>query len=178
MKLKEITMESDSLGLTTGITIEAEYNPWEDTDQEWLNTLYAWGCDPPLQRSHVRYGDFKSSIVVPKHYIEKVYHNAKKNTTVVLFRDPWTFGRPMKRVKVKRSNDDVDDIYMAVASAVMIHKYGTNSAFKAKIRRKLPKGFEGRPNAYQMMAAAEVSDIYESWENFCKIVDEKKEEHE
>lgn len=111
--------------------------------------------------------------------IHKIYRNPQKGTTVVLFKTDrfiMTNGKEHYfRIKVKRDSEDQDDIYMAVASAVMIRKYKSNSQFKAHIRRSIPKGSDGQPYVYQLMAAAEVSDIYGSWEKFCKIVDEKME---
>lgn len=55
----------------------------------------------------------------------------------------------------------------------MIRKYESNSAFKAHIREVLPGGYVGRPDAYQMISAAETSDIFGSWKEFCELVDEK-----
>ena len=128
---------------------------------------------------------FESSFTTPRidsYSIRKIYHNKEKGTTVVCFYSSirWLFyidrvESEGKKIIVKLDSEDHDDIYMAVASAVMIRKYKSNSQFKAHIRRSMPKGFDGRPDVYQMMAAAEVSDIYGSWEKFCEIVDEKLE---
>lgn len=109
--------------------------------------------------------------------IHIIYHNPQKRTTVVLFKTGrfiMTNGKEHYfRIKVKRDSEDLDDIYMAVASAVMIKKYKTNSQFKAHLRRSTPKGVAEIPGIYQVAAAYETSEIYGSWENFCKIVDEK-----
>lgn len=109
---------------------------------------------------------YVSSINRGKYEIETIYHNPEKATTVVEF-------YTKSKIKVKKDSEDPEDIYMAVASAVMIRYYGSNSAFKAHIRKMLPSGFHGRPQVYQIMAAAKVGDIYGSWEKFCKIVDNK-----
>ena len=128
---------------------------------------------PPC--SHTR--DILGRICISTSTIHKIYHNPKKGTTVVLFetgRFNMINGREAyHRIKVKRDPEDIDDIYMAVASAVMIRKYNTNSQFKAHLRRSTPKGVAEIPGIYQVAAAYETSEIYGSWENFCKIVDEK-----
>ena len=103
--------------------------------------------------------------------IKKIYHNPKKATTVVIS-DPSYIN---DKVKVKRDAEDPDDIYMAVASALMIRKFGSNSAVKAYIRKILPRGFEGRPQTYQIIVSAGIGDMFGSWEKFCKVVDEKLE---
>lgn len=129
---------------------------------------------------------YVSSINRGKYEIETIYHNPEKATTVVEFYTKTKIKKSNKdvkdvieietdKIKVKKDSEDPEDIYMAVASAVMIRYYGSNSAFKAHIRKSLPSGFHGRLHVYQMMAAAKVSDIYGSWEKFCKIVDEKVE---
>lgn len=105
--------------------------------------------------------------------IHKIYHNPQKRTTVVLFKP--SSKEYYRRIKVKLDSEDLDDIYMAVASAVMIRKYNTNSQFKAHLRRSTPKGVAEIPGIYQVAAAYETSEIYGSWEDFCKIVDEKLE---
>ena len=127
---------------------------------------------------------YVSSITHGKYEIETIYHNPEKATTVVEFYTKTKIKKSNKdvkdvieietdKIKVKKDSEDPDDIYMAVASAVMIRYYGSNSAFKAHIRKMLPSGFHGRPQVYQIMAAAKVGDIYGSWEKFCKIVDNK-----
>lgn len=103
--------------------------------------------------------------------IKKIYHNPKKATTVVISHPSYV----NSKVKVKRDAEDPDDIYMAVASALMIRKCGSNSAVKAYIRKILPRGFEGRPQTYQIIVSAEIGDMFGSWEKFCKVVDEKLE---
>lgn len=101
--------------------------------------------------------------------IKKIYHNPKKATTVVISDSSYI----NNKVKVKRDAEDPDDIYMAVASALMIRKFGSNSAVKAYIRKILPRGFEGRPQTYQIIVSAGIGDMFGSWEKFCKVVDEK-----
>jgi hypothetical protein len=60
--------------------------------------------------------------------ISAIYSNG--NTTVVLFDDG-------KKVKVKRAKDDSGSIYSAVAYALAEHIYGSNTAFKKVVDKKL-----------------------------------------
>lgn len=110
--------------------------------------------------------------------ISKIYHNPKKHTTVVVF--DYTprslFGDICERkVKVKLDENDPDNIYMAVASAVSIYKYGTNSQFKAHIRKSVDTDIYGAASEdlYLIAAQFEASSIFGSWKEFKKVVDEK-----
>lgn len=60
--------------------------------------------------------------------IEAIYSN--KDITVVLFDDG-------KKIKVKRASDDKGSIYSAVAYALAEHIYGSNTAFKKVVDKKL-----------------------------------------
>jgi hypothetical protein len=60
--------------------------------------------------------------------ISAIYSNG--NTTVVLFDDG-------KKVKVKRAKDDSGSIYSAVAYALAERIYGSNTAFKKVVDKKL-----------------------------------------
>lgn len=104
--------------------------------------------------------------------ISKIYHNPKKHTTVVAFN--YT-SRSLIKVKVKLDENDPDNIYMAVASAVSIYKYGTNSQFKAHIRKSVDTDIYGADTGdlYLIAAQFEASSIFGSWEEFKKVVDEK-----
>lgn len=166
IELKAITIEKDGHYEGNNINIEL-WAPYNFDAHEF-------------QR---QFREYEFSFTAPRaniYDIHKIYHNAEKGTTVVCFKysvyEIFGVEEPKAaKIKVKRDAEDQDDIYMAVASAVMIRKYKSNSQFKAHIRRSIPKGFDGRSYVYQLMAAAEVSDIYGSWEKFCKIVDEKLE---
>ena len=187
IKLKEITVERDICDLDNNIYIKlsAPFNfdvhDFYRNFQRMIDMENQRNC----HRQFLRSEGFECSLTIPeanRYNIRKIYHNVEKRTTVVWFnysiRELFlhsTEEAEAEKIKVKRDSEDHDDIYMAVASAVMIRKYKSNSQFKAHIRRSMPKGFDGRPNVYQMMAAAEVSDIYGSWEKFYKIVDEKLE---
>lgn len=65
----------------------------------------------------------------PTPKIDKIKVNPAKNATTVL----WTDGTA---TVVKRSEDDPDDLYFAVASAMAIKFYGSNSQFKKVINDK------------------------------------------
>lgn len=60
--------------------------------------------------------------------ISAIYSN--EDTTVVLFDNG-------KKVKVKRAKDDSGSIYSAVAYAIAEHIYGSNTAFKKVVDKKL-----------------------------------------
>lgn len=104
-----------------------------------------------------------------------IYHNPKKHTTVVVFeyRKLWAIER--RKVKVKLDAKDPDNIYMAVASAVVIYKYGTNSQFKAHISRSVDKDIYGDAldAVYMIAAQLEVSEIFGTWDKFKELVDDK-----
>ena len=65
----------------------------------------------------------------PAPKIDKIKVNPAKNATTVL----WTDGTA---TVVRRSEDDPDDLYFAVASAMAIKFYGSNSQFKKVINEK------------------------------------------
>ena len=65
-----------------------------------------------------------------RHEVKNVWVNRKKLTTVVKFDDD-------KIVKVKLSEGDEWDVYNAVAIAIAEHVYGSNSAFKKMIDKKM-----------------------------------------
>lgn len=65
----------------------------------------------------------------PAPKIDKIKVNPAKNATTVL----WSDGTA---TVVKRSEDDPDDLYFAVASAMAIKFYGSNSQFKKVINDK------------------------------------------
>jgi len=190
IKLKEINVERimDD-GFHIGSNVNIELNAPFNFDAHEFYRKFQRMIDMENRelnnRQFLRSREFESSLTIPRsnrYDIRKIYHNKEKGTTVVCFDDSirmlfciGTEESEAAKIKVKRDSEDHDDIYMAVASAVMIRKYKSNSQFKAHIRKSMPKGFDGRPHVYQMMAAAEVSDIYGSWEKFCKIVDEKLE---
>lgn len=111
----------------------------------------------------------------PSH-IAKIYHNPKKHTTVVVFGHfPWWGDYKERKVKVKLDAKDPDNIYMAVASAVVIYKYGTNSQFKAYISRSVDKDIYGDAldAVYMIAAQLEVSEIFGTWDKFKELVDDK-----
>ena len=100
---------------------------------------------------------------VSKYEIRDIYFNAGKNTTVVV----WETG---EKTKVKMADGENCFINNEVASAVMKRKYGSNSAFKAHVDKMLG-GYSD--SAYLVLARAETSEIYGSYDNFDKLVKEK-----
>lgn len=105
-----------------------------------------------------------------------IYHNPKKHTTVVVFEHfSWWGDHKERKVKVKLDAKDPDNIYMAVASAVVIYKYGTNSQFKAHISRSVDKDIYGDAldAVYMIAAQLEVSEIFGTWDKFKELVDDK-----
>ena len=105
-----------------------------------------------------------------------IYHNPKKHTTVVVFEHfTWFRDHKERKVKVKLDAKDPDNIYMAVASAVVIYKYGTNSQFKAHISRSVDKDIYGDAldAVYMIAAQLEVSEIFGTWDKFKELVDDK-----
>ena len=74
-------------------------------------------------------GSIKIGYFNPTPTIDKIKVNPAKNATTVL----WTDGTA---TVVKRSEDDPDDLYFAVASAMAIKFYGSNSQFKKVINDK------------------------------------------
>lgn len=65
-----------------------------------------------------------------RHEVKHIWVNRKKLTTAVKFYDD-------KVVKVKLSEGDEWDVYNAVAVAIAEHVYGSNSALKKMIDRKM-----------------------------------------
>lgn len=65
-----------------------------------------------------------------RHEVKHIWVNRKKLTTAVKFDDN-------KIVKVKLSEGDEWDVYNAVAIAIAEHVYGSNSALKKMIDRKM-----------------------------------------
>ena len=186
IEIKAITVEKDCYyeGNNINIELSAPFDLNVHKFHRQFQQLIAMENQKLNNRRLIRDRAFECSVTMsgPNLYnILKIYHNAEKSTTVVCFdlgiHEIFSIGteESKSKIKVKRDSEDHDDIYMAVASAVMIRKYKSNSQFKAHIRRSMPKEFEGYPGVYRMMAAAEVSEIYGSWEKFCKIVDEKLE---
>ena len=73
--------------------------------------------------------------------IDKIRVNPAKNATTVL----WTDGTV---TVVKRSEDDPDNLYFAVDSAMAIKCYGSNSQFKKVVNNKT-EYYEPKKKAYK-----------------------------
>lgn len=119
--------------------------------------------------------EFSGELTIPSKICD-IYHNPKKHTTVVVFGHfTWFRDRKERKIKVKLDAKDPDNIYMAVASAVVIYKYGTNSQFKAHISRSVDKDIYGDAldAVYLIAAQLEVSEIFGTWDKFKELVDDK-----
>ena len=95
--------------------------------------------------------------------ISKIYRNSAKRTVVV----EWATGH---KTKVKCADDDADNIFFAVAAAVMKRKYGSNSAFKRRIERNLGLYSD---RAYKHISVWETCEIYGGHEKFIDVVNSK-----
>lgn len=80
------------------------------------------GCEP----THAVIDEWLES----RHRVKHIWVNRKKLTTAVKFDDN-------KIVKVKLSEGDEWNVYNAVAVAIAEHVYGSNSAFKKMIDKKM-----------------------------------------
>ena len=100
---------------------------WEhDIPRDTLNSI-------TIDQEYIPKWDYTSSEVLAKKFfptIKRIIVNKKKRATTVLWNDGTS-------TVVKRAKGDRDEPYFAVASAIAIKFYGSNSAFKSIIDDKI-----------------------------------------
>ena len=94
-------------------------------DIPWYRNSFSWTIDDSETINKIRNQMFIKSMLD----IKKIVENPLKGATTVI----WSDGDV---TVVKRAEGDPDDPYFAVASALAIRVYGSNSAFKRLIDTK------------------------------------------
>ena len=133
------------------------------------------------------YGNFNNSLQDQKNNgFKKIYINEKKNTVVVVFGSEFMLRNKQydpkdkkskkyvstNKIVVKCNPEEVFDIYTAVSAACMIKTYGSNSAFKSHIRKKMGVYSD---SLYKIISSYLTGKLFGSWDEFVKAVDEVKE---
>lgn len=166
---KKINSIKDLLEVTPIENERSLYKMPYKNDIYYTNT-FSFTVEDKYTTGKWREAFFFEPIIKERFGIKQIVENPAKRATAVIWNDG-------KATVVKRAEDDPDDIYFAVASALAIRAYGSNSAFKKIIDTKYEVYEPKKEKSYTWKKKEKgLSDLRESLKNITKSLGGRNDE--